>query len=988
MKNYSFQSLKQIPNYIEQAPKSYNEIWDNMKTVATASIIKIDDSVWAEILFNSKSFPPYNEPYRTKFYEPLIKPASQAYKEKYDIYNSSKTDFDWGIKINQGEDYASNCFGSKLEKKISTFLKHNNKLAGNNLSAQASKEIDKGSKDKTANESYNIHYDVLRRIKTPKNQLNESILGSGVLGAIFGTLVGYHQGDNQGVNVGDVSDEKSAGLPNGSVNNSEVKESSHLSVHRQIQEYVTNILNAYRNCVESIVGKAASDKLLNLENIVQEANTLCEKYFSSFLANKNELLKDAFSSSIAKQKSNLQDQTDLYAQIMKTLFDSKNQNLKSVSPNDLDTIQKQMKAIEKKKTKMWDYNSDGYGGSISDAESSFKESNEQVLNIPTENFQKCYDNILQIIDHKVVESVSSVPVEDWKLVVDASTYMHKEAENVDKEIKNKINIICNVNDTNQKANFGAFGGKLRSAIPYKAEGLRTLWGQKYITMLSNLNRRLERDVINGAPVQYLMHVLKVTFPRLVSIMLTYKYIYEKIEKPVENIQIGDVNAKEELDEFSKVQNELNDNLQRNIRNIVNYISGVGNKTINTIFGSSNVLTSDLWFIIFSKYGGLLKSYTATIKVPATPNSSNGKTSEVKVTLNYMPKDQLDFWKVFIQSISKGAKTNRILDSNVFNIIAEIFMNMYYDQLNFNTNEGEPLMKQFKTITIQESSKDLDYYKNINNRQWCGDFQIEISIILNLLKQAVLEAENFMNRNIIITSIYKQIHTNANLRKALLNSKLNENLNIFLDKRLFEDGHQNLVSEFQNHDVADFAANVQANTSSAVNNPQQSDSNIDNTTEDNEETTEAATEAATEETTTQEDNTEQEKYYNANNEFVKNLREAYDSDPENDVIGFYLLKTIMQLKNNSSKEGKYSNILLALDNQENVDEQAAMKELKEFIGDLTGERKVETPAVQPTQQPQPSQNAQNTQVNQSNSGNSTSVQESEEFYFQNNKIIII
>lgn len=970
MKYYDNIKPGQFANLFEQIPLNPTEIFDNICLQSKAMLIHVDNSMWGQIL-DPSSYAPQRAEYNSSYYEPLLLPPTQRYLDKSDTHGASRTDHDWVKRINDATDYARACFGRGLLQKTGQFnyqtisFMHHNPKAKSELTKNESYDFQNSLIDNILYENHQ------NNVNQNLNQLNESIWGflGGLLGGTAAASAIYlKNGDGGGVDVGSVNDDASHS-GNNTVTQADRKTVNNLSIHRQIQQYVSNILTAYRNCVESIIGKAPADKLLMAARNIAEANTMCQKYLGGFFSQKNELIKDSYTGRLGAQANKLKDINSTYKAFIDKFFEGDKINNRTATPNNLRTafnnLNNEINQYEKNFGLMSDYAdvTDTTGKIANVNSTSSVNVNGKKIEIPEKDLKNCYDNIMQIINDKVLESVDSTPITDWKLVVDASTYMHKEAENVDKEIKNKINIICNVNDTNQKANFGSFGGKLRSAIPYKAEGLRTLWGQKYNTLLQLLNDRIDRDIINGQPIQYLANVLKVTVPSLLSIMITYRFLYDQIEKATDNIKITDIDGfSETLTTYNRLQNQFNQNVQHYTENIINYVSGLGNDNVNN---SNNTAQANMWFEIFTKYGKLMTPYQYTIQIPPA-NPSVGPTTQTQ-TRYYLSNDQMQFFNHFYQNIS-GSQINYAY------VLYVLFTNIFYNELDFSPIDKDAVDGFHELLT----NEDINQWTPYGHPQ---NLQTELILMLNLLKQAtgIIEKFSYQNGNNLPETFWSftmnRLLTDQNLQSALMQANIQtsslddlkwQKYKLFENNEVEEDTDVDDVTQYVKNKVEDSVENNTSDTS------QVNTQNDNQSTEDTTPNQEAVHDASKPE----------EKQIDT----IKNLQEVYKATKHSGTIGVYLLLSLLQSYN---KHGEYTNAINALDvnyNPQDVNIDVAKEELNHFIAVITGDEKEEKENTKskdnsktPTTSTPPKPTAEPTTAPVENSG--------VVYFFKNNEILL-
>lgn len=964
MKQFQNPSQIVIFRLLQQAPKSPIDMWNSIKSNGQARLIKVDDSIFDSQIFKSDNYLPQTANYKPKYQE-LIKSHSQGYLNHTDIYGASHTDHEWATKISEGADYALMFFELNKLRAIQKFLNNSSTFTNNNPAANIT------AKNESYDYSYLSQFGVLN--EGPKWQWFKAGT-TNVLATVgsAGILNWYHGDQNgAGVQVGSVSDNSSTA----EIAKNRQKTNKVSSIHREIQNYIQAITTAVKNCIESIVGKSASEELLGMERLISEANTMCQKYLDSFFKNKNELLKDAFTAKLSKENANLLNLRTSFDKLTDLLLSNdwqSNPTKATINNNpDLSKIHAILDQIKGKNIKYessFNKSASYDEGSGEAASVNISPSEDSRLSIPQTNMENCYNNIRQLVQDKINTSLKT-PKEEWKIVVDASTYMHKEAENVDKEIKNRINQVCNVTDDNKKADYGSFGGKLRSRMPYKADGLRTLWGQKYITMMKLLDNRIERDIINGAPLQYLENTLKITFPAVVSIMLTYRYIYEQIEQATSKVQLTDIKGlNSNLDDINTIQTNSINATWNNLSNLVDYISGFNNG--NNSNANNNKYIDNLWFEIFAIYGKLLVPYEAPI-----PNSSNGATQ----TQYYYPRDQVTYFNNFI-TLSPSQK------------IEEIFENILYDEL-FYDEVSKKLDKA--AISIIKDLKNNDAITNPINvydlSQNPLNYNLQLVAIYQLLKQAADKVESFVNPNknketVWNTTLYS-LRTNNALQNAIQSNALNsakEYSYEYTNNKLFEAEDEQQSTEHTNNVDAEVTQSVQ-NLTTKTSEPSSQNGGEPNAetvksevvggvsvSPSKENTTEAA---STKEKTTTTEEVDEKAAESRLKTTIKNLQESYKID-KNPIVGVNLIIALMQ---NQKDPSQYSNAINALTvdamgGEANYDENLAKQELQAFIAKITkkGESKSQTKPTENTTTAAPQQQQSN---------------ESVVYFYKNNKILM-
>ena len=143
--------------------------------------------------------------------------------------------------------------------------------------------------------------------------------------------------------------------------------------------------------------------------------------------------------------------------------------------------------------------------------------------------------------------------EEWYIIKNARDRMKKLKEKADKEITEKIGLICR---TSQSAS-STLGDKFKAALskhPVRAASLQNIWARYADDLDDRIESRIRSitgDNGNSCMYKSIQEFLTVQYPNLLAVMLYYKQIFYLIKLYTDKYPI----TKESSDELKKQQEE-------------------------------------------------------------------------------------------------------------------------------------------------------------------------------------------------------------------------------------------------------------------------------------------------------------------------------------------------------------------------------------------------------------------------------------------------
>ena len=150
-------------------------------------------------------------------------------------------------------------------------------------------------------------------------------------------------------------------------------------------------------------------------------------------------------------------------------------------------------------------------------ESSLDSGVDVTLNYDDIQFE-LYNTISSAIDQAIG------PRADWTCIKDVANGMKILKDRADKEIEEKIKIVCKT------------GGQ-RSIIkhPFKAEGLLSMWSRYSSELQTRIDNRVAQlsgsnGGVDSGSAMMVEDFLKVTYPQIISVLLTYRCVFGQLSE--------------------------------------------------------------------------------------------------------------------------------------------------------------------------------------------------------------------------------------------------------------------------------------------------------------------------------------------------------------------------------------------------------------------------------------------------------------------------
>ena len=151
---------------------------------------------------------------------------------------------------------------------------------------------------------------------------------------------------------------------------------------------------------------------------------------------------------------------------------------------------------------------------------------EEILSSLNKNLDTTYNNVRNFLTEKLSTAVDSDP-KDWYIITSSRDRMNKLKEAADKEINEKIELICRLAGEGKTD----IGDKFKSAIskhPMRAAGLKRIWAMYSDDLQDRIETRIRSitgDNGNSNILTTIKQFLLNVYPNLIATMLYYKQIF-------------------------------------------------------------------------------------------------------------------------------------------------------------------------------------------------------------------------------------------------------------------------------------------------------------------------------------------------------------------------------------------------------------------------------------------------------------------------------
>ena len=335
-----------------------------------------------------------------------------------------------------------------------------------------------------------------------------------------------------------------------------------------IDNYVTNSLSIITDLMRSICGKSQSTEIRQLKGTINKLNHAAEGNLGDWIKEKEEVLHSIVSNRAAKDQKMYEDHLRSSRQLYDVVMAYKSGKYQ-ISPEKMDKLEefaenfmqdgyrKQSEITEwfdsqlgvdfsKRYTEVYNAKEKarkeraGISSSVSyiyndyvlslNEDEQFK-NKEELLGELQKKCDGLREGITAMIKDKMGEILENNP-EDWYIIENTRTRMKALKDAADKEISEKIGLICR---TASSAN-SDLGDKFKAALskhPVRAESLKNIWAR----YADDLNDRMETRIRsithsqgNSSIYVTIRQFLENTYPNLIGALLYYKQIFYLLEK--------------------------------------------------------------------------------------------------------------------------------------------------------------------------------------------------------------------------------------------------------------------------------------------------------------------------------------------------------------------------------------------------------------------------------------------------------------------------
>lgn len=317
-----------------------------------------------------------------------------------------------------------------------------------------------------------------------------------------------------------------------------------------IDYYLTNISKnlsvLLRQCTSPNNNKEIEDFLNTISTLSTRANTRIKAY----LNDNNESLRKIQELEQRERENKYRDKatlsTDIKDVVLQCIQDGKTEALKKLQAvstrQQLERVMREYGINESNQYKYSNYINEAY-------------SDGDIIEMDPFDADALYNEVRGNLREKIIKIMTSDP-EEWTDVKWARQQMEQMKTDVDKEIKERIKLVCRMADSGQMG----LSSKLASFVskhPLRAEGLTGIWNRH----LRDLDERIQRRIKHistpesGSPIAMTIEFLQETIPNVIAMMITYKCLAQLLSDS--RTQAKYVNAKvEEEDKDAFIKQEL------------------------------------------------------------------------------------------------------------------------------------------------------------------------------------------------------------------------------------------------------------------------------------------------------------------------------------------------------------------------------------------------------------------------------------------------
>lgn len=317
-----------------------------------------------------------------------------------------------------------------------------------------------------------------------------------------------------------------------------------------IDYYLTNISKnlsvLLRQCTSPNNNKEIEDFLNTISTLSTRANTRIKAY----LNDNNESLRKIQELEQRERENKYRDKatlsTDIKDVVLQCIQDGKTEALKKLQAvstrQQLERVMREYGINESNQYKYSNYINEAY-------------SDGDIIEMDPFDADALYNEVRGNLREKIIKIMTSDP-EEWTDVKWARQQMEQMKTDVDKEIKERIKLVCRMADSGQMG----LSSKLASFVskhPLRAEGLTGIWNRH----LRDLDERIQRRIKHistpesGSPIAMTIEFLQETIPNVIAMMITYKCLAQLLSDS--RTQAKYVNAKvEDEDKDAFIKQEL------------------------------------------------------------------------------------------------------------------------------------------------------------------------------------------------------------------------------------------------------------------------------------------------------------------------------------------------------------------------------------------------------------------------------------------------
>lgn len=319
-----------------------------------------------------------------------------------------------------------------------------------------------------------------------------------------------------------------------------------------IDYYLTNISKNFavllRQCTSPNNNKEIEDVLNTISTLSTRANTRIKSY----LNDNNESLRKIQEIEQRERENRYRDKASLNTDIKDIILQCIQDN-NTTALNDIKGIntRSQLDAFRRKYGINESTQSYIYSNYINEAYSD----GDDIIQMDPFDADALYNEVRGNLREKIIKIMTSDP-EEWSDVKWARQQMEQMKTDVDKEIKERIKLVCRMADSGQLG----LSSKLASFVskhPLRAEGLTGIWNRHMRDLDERIQRRIKHISTpeSGSPIAMTIEFLQETVPNVIAMMITYKCLAQLLSDA--RTQIKYVNAKvEEEDKDAFIKQEL------------------------------------------------------------------------------------------------------------------------------------------------------------------------------------------------------------------------------------------------------------------------------------------------------------------------------------------------------------------------------------------------------------------------------------------------